>query len=140
MEYNRNSNPYSNNYTNQYLQQSIMTASPGELTLMLYDGCIKQLNFGMKYMEEKKLQEKNLALQKAQAIICELNSTLDLKYEVSNNLYYIYDFITGLIIEANIHNDSNSLNEALRLVTELRDTWTQAIKLERVEAYKDCVI
>jgi len=140
MEYNRTSNPYSNNYSNQYLQQSVMTASPGELTLMLYDGCIKQINFGMKYIEENKIQEKNQALQKAQSIISELDSTLDLKYEVSQNLYYIYDFIKDLLIEANIHNDNKSLGEALRLVTELRETWDQAIKLERVEAYKDCVI
>ena len=52
-----------NNPYNQYKQLSIMTASPGDLTLMLYDGCIKQMKLAKKYINEKNMQRKTNAFK-----------------------------------------------------------------------------
>lgn len=126
------SNPY-----NQYKQQSVMTASPGDLTLMLYDGCIKQAKLAKIYIGEGNIQEKNACLQKAQAIIQELINTLDMSYELSENLFYLYDFILSQLLEANIKNDVNCIDAAVELLTELRNVWAEAIKADRRMAYNE---
>lgn len=124
-------NPY-----NQYKQDSIFTATPGELTLMLYNGAIKFIMQGEKNLNEKKWEDANASLQRAQAIINELSHTLDMKYEISNNFKVLYDYINSRIIEANTKKDVIPLQEALRLTTEFRDTWQQAMKLARIQEAK----
>lgn len=66
-------NPYQS-----YQQNSVNTASPGELTLMLYNGCLKFINLAKKAIEDKKMEEKNVNLIKAQKIIQELMVTLNM--------------------------------------------------------------
>ncbi|HHT92156.1 MAG TPA: flagellar export chaperone FliS [Clostridia bacterium] len=123
-------NPYQ-----KYKTQAIMTASPGDLTLMLYDGCIKQMNLALLHIEENNHELKNNAIQKAEAILTELMSTLDMSYELSNNLFQIYEYVYRLLILANISNDTEKLNEAINRITEIRDAWEEAIKIERKVAY-----
>lgn len=124
-----------NNPYQKYKKQSIMTASPGDLTLMLYDGCIKQMNLAMLHIEENNTELRNNAIQKAEAILTELMSTLDMSYEISNSLFQIYEYVYRLLILANISSDTEKLNEAINRITELRDAWEDAIKLERKVAY-----
>lgn len=123
-------NPYQ-----KYKQQAIMTASPGDLTLMLYDGCIKQMNLAHMHMEENNQELRNVAIQKAEAILTELMSTLDMSYEISNNLFQIYEYVYRLLILANVSNDTEKLDEAISRITEIRDAWAEAIKIERKVAY-----
>lgn len=120
------SNPYQAYQTN-----TITTASPGELTLMLYNGCIKFIKLSRKAIEEKNIQEKNTNLQKAQNIIRELMVSLDSNVEVSKTMMTMYDYINRRLIEANIKNDVEILSEVEGLVTEFRDTWKEVIQINR---------
>lgn len=120
-----------NNPYMQYKQTSILTASSENLTLMLYDECLKQIRIAKKYIEEKDIEKKNSALQKAQDIIIELMSTLDMSYEISFNLMRLYEFVCRLLVHANIHNTTKELDDALDLITELREAWAEAIIIHR---------
>lgn len=126
-----------NNVYNAYKQNSINTASPGELTLMLYNGCIKFLNVAKKAMEEKNIEEKNKNLQKAQAIITELMVTLDMNYEISKQILPLYEYMHRRLIEANIKNNIEIVDEVIGLTTEFRDTWKEVIKQNRQQQYQN---
>lgn len=123
-------NPYA-----AYQQNSITTASPGELTLMLYNGCLKFIGQASKAIENKNIQEKNINIQKAQKIITELMITLNKDYEVSKNLEALYEYMNHRLIEANIKNDQTILKEVENFVVEFRDTWKQAIQINRQQQY-----
>ncbi|WP_339175273.1 flagellar export chaperone FliS [Solibacillus sp. FSL R5-0691] len=120
---------------NAYKQNSVTTASPGELTLMLYNGCLKFLTRAKKAIEEKNIEEKNTNIQKAQAIISELMSTLNKDLEVSKQMIPLYDYMNRRLMEANINNDSTIITEVEGLVTEFRDTWKEVIKITRQQQY-----
>lgn len=120
---------------NAYKQNSVTTASPGELTLMLYNGCLKFLTRAKKAIEEKNIEEKNTNIQKAQAIISELMSTLNADLEVSKQMIPLYDYMNRRLMEANINNDSTIITEVEGLVTEFRDTWKEVIKITRQQQY-----
>lgn len=123
-------NPYQ-----QYEQQSVMTASPGELTLMLYNGCIKFIKKGIKYIEEDNIEKANNAIIRAQDIVNELTVTLDMEYEISEQLQLLYEYMGRRLIEANISKDMGILREVEGLMAELRDTWAEVIKLNRQQRY-----
>lgn len=123
-------NPYQT-----YQQNSVLTASPGELTLMLYNGCLKFILLAKKAIEEKNFQEKNTNIQKAQNIINELMVTLNMDIEISKQMMALYDFVRSKLIEANVKNDLNSLKEAEAIIIEFRDTWKEVIKLNRQQTY-----
>lgn len=110
-----------------YQQNSVMTASPQELTLMLYNGCLKFMKLARKAMEEKRFEEKNTNFIKAQNVIQEFRSTLDPAAEVSANLEQLYEYIHSLLMTANMKNDTAALEEAEGYIVELRDTWKQAM-------------
>lgn len=120
-----------NNPYTKYKEQSISTATPEELTLMLYNGCIKFINLADVFMDEKDIENININLQKAQNIITELNITLNMSIPVSENLRQLYEFIYDKLVEANIHKNKTSLQEAKEIVIDLRDTWKEAMALAR---------
>ncbi|WP_067842159.1 flagellar export chaperone FliS [Amphibacillus sediminis] len=118
-----------------YKMNSVNTASPGELTLMLYNGCLKFLKFAKKGMEAKDMELKNTNIQKAQAIINELMLTLDQSIDIANQMMPLYDYINQRLIDANIHNNLESLDEAYEMVESFRDTWKEVVKLTRTKQY-----
>lgn len=122
-----NSNPYQ-----QYQKQSVMTASSAELLLMLYNGCIKFMKLARQGIEDKDVQKSHNNLIKAQNIIFEFMNTLDMDFEVSKSLMPLYEYIYWSLVRANVENDTAILDEALELVTELRDTWAEAAKLVKI--------
>lgn len=124
-----------NNMYQQYQQNSINTASPEELTLMLYNGAIKFMNLGKIHIEKKEIEQANNAIKRAQDIIYELNNTLDMTYEISKNLRAIYTFVIGKLIDANIKKDAKFIDEALPLIEEIRDAWKEAMKEARKIKY-----
>lgn len=111
-----------------YQSNTITTASGPQLTLMLYNGCIKFIKQGIKDVENNDYEGKNENIQKAQDIIRELMLTLDQEVEISQQLLPLYDFIYNRLQEGNIKNDVQSLEEALQFVTEFRDVWKEVIK------------
>ena len=123
-------NPYQ-----AYQSNAVTTASPGELTLMLYNGCLRFMKAARMAMENKEIEKKNENLIKAQNIISELRVTLNMELEVSKNMMVMYDYILRRLIEANMKNDTAILDEAEELVTGFRDTWKQAIQLNRQKQF-----
>lgn len=123
-------NPYQ-----AYQQNSINTASPGELTLMLYNGCLKFLKAAKQAIEENNIETKNTNLIKAQDIIQELMLTLDMDYEVSQNMYQMYDYMLNRLIQANIKNDPQILSEVEGLVVEFRDVWKEVLRINRQQQF-----
>ncbi|MDQ0227121.1 flagellar export chaperone FliS [Metabacillus niabensis] len=123
-------NPYA-----AYQQNSITTASPGELTLMLYNGCIKFINQASQAIDASNIQEKNTNIQKAQKIITELMITLNKDYEVAKKFEVMYEYMNHRLIEANIKNDKEILQEVENYVVEFRDTWKQVIQINRQQQY-----
>lgn len=117
----------------QYQQNSIMTATPEELTLMLYNGCIKGIRLAKLGLEDKDYEKANLYMCKAQAIIRELRATLDMKYDISQNLYDLYTYFLDRLIEANVKKESAILDEVEQFVADLRDTWAAAMKDARIK-------
>ena len=120
---------------NAYKQNSVTTASPGELTLMLYNGCLKFLTIAKKAMLDKNIEAKNTNLQKAQAIITELMVTLDMNVPISKEIQPLYDYMNRRLLEANIKNDPAIIDEVAGLMTEFRDTWKEVIRLNRQQQH-----
>ena len=120
-----------NNAYAKYKEQSVNTATPEELTLMLYNGCIKFINLAEVFIDDKNIEKINVNILKAQDIVNELNITLNMDYEVSENLRQLYSFVNERLIEANLRKDKKPLLEAKEIVTELRDTWKEAMALSR---------
>lgn len=117
------------NKSNSYLEQEVMTAKPEKLTLMLYDGMIRFINQAKVFNDQKKIEKSSRANMRAQAIINELRATLNLDYEVSEGLDALYVFMNDQLLEANISKKNENLDTVLELVTELRDTWKEAMNL-----------
>jgi len=117
-------NPYQ-----AYQQNSVMTASPQELTLMLYNGSLKFMKLAKKAMADNNFQEKNTNIIKAQNITQELRVTLDPDAEISKNMEQLYEYMYTRLIEANTKNDVAILEEVEGLMVELRDTWKQVMGL-----------
>ena len=124
-----------NNPYKSYQQNSVNTASPGELTLMLYNGCIKFIKLAKKAITDKNVEEKNTNLIKAQNIIHEFMVTLNMDVKVSSELMVMYDYINHRLVEANVSGDLAILEEVEGLVTELRDTWKQVIQMNRKQQF-----
>lgn len=124
-----------NNPYKAYEQNTVNTSTPGELTLMLYNGCLKFISQAKKSMEAGEIEAKNTAIQKAQAIISELSVTLDQSFPVANNMLVLYEYVNNRLLEANIKNDSTKLDDAAVIVTDFRDTWKQVIQINRQKQY-----
>ncbi len=114
-----------------YQNNSVNTATPAELTLMLYNGGIKFIKQAKKDLQEKNMEQKNINIQKAQKIVQEFMITIDQKYEVSQNLMVMYDYMYRRLMEANTNNDLAILEEIEGYFVELRDTWKEVIKINK---------
>lgn len=120
---------------NAYKQNSVTTASPGDLTLMLYNGSLKFLGKAKVAIEEGSIEEKNTNLQKTQAIISELMATLKRGEPVAEQMFSLYEYMNYRLLEANIENDVTIIDEVVGLMTEFRDTWKEVIKITRQQQY-----
>ena len=120
------------NAASLYQGAAINTASPAELTLMLYNGAIKFCNLALIGMEEEAIMKAHNNLMKAQRIIRELQATLNFKYEVSKDFDLIYTRILNSLLAANIKKDTDKLNEALEDIRGIRDVWTQVMKVAKI--------
>lgn len=120
-----------NNPYQAYNNTSVMTATPGELTLMLYNGAIRFVKQAKLAVADRNIEQTNYYTQKAQDILVELMSTLKMEYDVSGNLYQLYDFMNRHLLQANIKKSEQHFQEVIELLEDLRNTWAEAIKLSR---------
>ncbi len=114
---------------NEYLRSKILTASKAELTLMLYDGCIKFCNIAAQCMRDKDIEGANTNVKKAEAIIDEFLITLDHKYPVAADFEKVYTYCKKRLIEANIKKDPAIVEEVLDHMRVMRETWKQVMAL-----------
>lgn len=121
-----------NNAALAYSSRKVETASPAELTLMLYEGAIKFCNIAIPAIERRDYEKANLNIQKARNIIVELQSTLDHKYKVAKEFDVIYDYIFHKLVDANMKKDVESLEEALVQLRDMRDTWKEVMRAAKV--------
>lgn len=120
-----------NNAYAQYTRNKIMSASPAELTLMLYDGAIKFCNMAIMAIEQKDMQKAHDNIKKVQRIIDEFRATLDMKYPVAQDFDRVYRYLLSRLLEANIQKDKEILDEVNEHLHSMRDTWKEVMKTAR---------
>lgn len=116
-------NPYA-----EYATNKIMTASPAEVTLMLYEGAIKFCNVAITAIEHNDIQKAHTNIMKAERIIEEFRNTLDRKYSVAEDFDRIYVYLLRRLFEANIKKDKEILEEVNMHLRSVRDTWKEVMR------------
>lgn len=115
-----------------YKNQQIMTASPEQLTLLLYNGALRFLTESILAMEKGEIEKSHNANLRVQDIVREFVQTLDMKYELSKTWAQLYEYIEYCLVEGNIKKDVKLLQQAKDMLTEMRDTWAEAMKQTHV--------
>lgn len=116
-------NPYA-----KYANNRIVTASPAELTLMLYEGAIKFCNIAILGIEEGSIQKAHDNIAKAERIIQELKITLNHKYPVAKDFENIYNYLIRRLHQANMKKDKEILEEVNTHLRSVRDTWKEVMR------------
>jgi len=116
-------NPYA-----QYANNKIMTASPAELTLMLYEGAIKFGNLAIMAIEEKNVEKAHTNIMKVQRIIEEFRFTLDHKYPVAEDFDRVYKYLLTRLLDANLSKDKEIMEEVTEHLRSMRDNWKEVMK------------
>lgn len=116
------------NAYSQYSNSKILTASPAELTLMLYEGAIKFCNIAIMAVEQKEIEKANTNIIKVEKIIDYLRKTLDMKYPVAQDFENIYVYLHSRLLEANVKKDVEILKEIKMHLNSVRDTWKEVMK------------
>ncbi|MBE6015121.1 MAG: flagellar export chaperone FliS [Lachnospiraceae bacterium] len=116
-------NPYA-----AYNNSKVLTASPAELTLMLYEGAIKFCNIAIMGIDENDVEKAHINIKKAEAIIAEFRATLDHKYPVAEDFENVYKYLHDRLILANIRKDKEILEEVLTHLRTMRDTWKEVME------------
>jgi len=128
-----------NPYLKQYQKDSVETASPEKLLILLYDGAIQFLNKAKIAIENNDIEQIHNNLIGCQNIILEFMSTLDMKQggDLAQNLYNLYDYYYNTLVTANLNRDIKLVNEVLRHLMNLRETWQKAINIANAERKKE---
>lgn len=108
---------------NKYQNDSVMTASPMDLVVMLYDALIKQIKLSDIFLENREYEKVNRHLSRAEDIVSELLCSLDLSYPISEELMKLYDFMLQELIQINLQKDRSRISPLLEIVESLREAW-----------------
>jgi flagellar protein FliS len=122
-----------NNAYTAYATNKILTATPAELTLMLYEGAIKFCNIAVKAIEDKDIEKAHTNIVKAEKIIEEFQATLNHKYEVAKDFDNVYNYLRDRLIQANMKKDKEILDEVLGHLRTMRDTWKEVMRLANTQ-------
>ena len=114
-----------------YKNSKILTASPAELTLMLYEGAIKFCNIAITAVEQKDIQKAHDNIVKTQKIIEHFRVTLDMKYPVAQDFERVYVYLEQRLVQANMKKDPEILQEVLEHLHTMRDTWKEVMRINR---------
>lgn len=116
-------NPYA-----QYQRSKILTASPAELTLMLYEGAIKFGNIAIDAIEAKEVERAHEHIIKVQRIIEEFRATLNMKYPVAQDFENVYSYLASRLVEANVKKDAEIMREVVEHLRTMRETWIEVMR------------
>ncbi len=116
----------------QYSNNKVLTASPAELVLMLYDGAIKFCNIALVAIDAKDIPKAHTNIVKAQKIIDHLRITLDMSYPVAQDFDNIYAYVAKRLVEANVSKDKEILEEVCTHLRSVRDTWKEVMRINHV--------
>ena len=116
----------------QYSNNKVLTASPAELVLMLYDGAIKFCNIAVVAIDAKDIPKAHTNIIKAQKIIDHLRITLDMSYPVAQDFDNIYAYVAKRLVEANVSKDKEILEEVCTHLRSVRDTWKEVMRINHV--------
>lgn len=119
------------NAYNAYANSKLMTATPAQLTLMLYDGAIKFSNIALEAMKRNNYERANTYIQKTERIIDEFRSTLDFKYPVAQEFENVYKMLSEKLLFANIKKDTEVLEDVIKHLRTMRNTWEEVMRLAR---------
>jgi flagellar protein FliS len=121
--------------SNEYLRSAVMTATPEQLQLMLYDGAIRFTRQGIEGLEKQNFEEVFNGFSRAQKIILELLNGLnyDVDRELCQRMAGLYNFIYRKLVDASVQRDINVAREALALIEYQRETWVMLIEKLREE-------
>ncbi|MBQ6441212.1 MAG: flagellar export chaperone FliS [Lachnospiraceae bacterium] len=122
--------PLQNGYA-AYQNNRIQTASPAELTLMLYEGAIKFCNIAIMAVENKEIEKAHINIHKVEDIISEFQATLNYKYPVAKDFNNVYVYLKDRLQEANFKKDKEILEEVLEHLRTLRDTWKEVMRITK---------
>ena len=124
-----------NGYTNQYLANTVLSASPEQLMLMLYDGAGRFLAQAIQAIEGGQTDKRAYFINKASAIVSEFAATLDRTQApvLAEDLTALYGYMLRRMMQANLKNDTEPLVEVKGLLADLRATWAQAIEISKEE-------
>lgn len=128
------SNPYQ-----QYQQNSILAAKPEELTLMLYNGAIKFLKQAKIHIQNSEVENTHNCIVKTQNILAELMCSLDMEFELANNMYMLYDFMYENLIQADFQKfdgGEKKIDEVINLLEDFANTWVDCMKSVKVSQQK----
>lgn len=123
---------YQNAY-NAYQKTNINTASQGKLVVLLYEGAVKQLSLAVNYFEaDGRILPNNIekfgnAIQKAEAIISELEVSLDMEKggEIAKNLMSLYLYFNEELVDASINKNRKKIEFVSNMMSQLADSWRQ---------------
>ncbi|MCB8814145.1 flagellar export chaperone FliS [Desulfosporosinus shakirovi] len=118
---------------NAYKNQQVMTSSPEQLTLLLYNGALRFLTESILAMEQGNIPKSHNANIRVQNIVREFIRTLDMNYELSINWAKLYEYTEYCLIQGNIKKDVEQLLQAKSMLTEMRDAWAEAMKQTHVD-------
>ena len=118
----------------KYNNSKVLTASPAELTLMLYEGAIKFCNIAIIGIEQKDIQKAHTNIRKVEKIIEEFRSTLDRKYAVAEDFDRVYVYLLQRLLEANVKKDTEILEEVNMHLRSMRDTWKEVMRVNKENA------
>ncbi len=117
----------------QYEKSKILTASPAELTLMLYEGAIKFANIAVMAIDKGDVEKAHNNIRKVERIIEEFQATLNHKYPVAKDFDEVYKYLQQRLLEANIKKDKEIMEEVLRHLRTMRDTWKDVMRLAKTQ-------
>ena len=112
-----------------YANNKVLTASPAELTLMLYEGAIKFCNRAIVAVEKNDIEGAHNAIMRTENIIVEFQSVLNRKYPVAKEFDNVYDYIMDRLREANMTKDKEILEEVLTHLRTMRDAWKEVMRV-----------
>ena len=121
----------------QYNNSKILTASPAELTLMLYDGAIKFCNIAIVAVEQKDIEKAHVNITKTERIVDYFRQTLDMSYPVAEDFERVYSYLGRRLVEANIKKDKEILEEVNQHLRSMRDTWKEVMQHSKQERRSD---